>query len=489
MRLREWLALRGLGYVHKRAAVLLDRYGITPAKAADRIEGLIATLAEYGCAPTLPTPGRVVQRYPQFVRRLQDAGAEIAVHGYDHVDLGVYPPTEACEQLVRAAQVFAHHGIEVYGFRCPYLSCTDDLLDVLPRGIFDYSSNKAIWWDVVSSTDADNVTTISDVLHRLYRPTSALDTVCTPWTRSSVVEIPVCLPDDLELHDGLRLGPEGMTQAWSQILHRTHRRGELFVLMFHPELAWRCQQPLMTVLHEATRLHPPVWIARLRDISNWWREKSSFAVAISHTPAGLHISFTCSERATILVRGLRTCGSEHARCPEPFVPGPCTCRPWSFGPVLRPPSVLGPEDQGYRTKCPRTQGTKGPGQVPKDQGPVEGWDGAYHQLRTKTLHVPAEPRPFVGLPANAPKQVISFLREQGYILDTGETAARCGTYIDAATLAGLTSEVELINYIEASPGPLVRYWRWPNGAKSAMCVTGDLDALTLLDYASRLFVR
>ena len=33
--------------------------------------------------------------------------------------------------------------------------------------------------------------------------------------------------------------------------------------------------------------------------------------------------------------------------------------PWSFGPVLRPPSVLGPEDQGYRTKCP---GTKGSGQ-------------------------------------------------------------------------------------------------------------------------------
>jgi len=39
-------------------------------------------------------------------------------------------------------------------------------------------------------------------------------------------------------------------------------------------------------------------------------------------------------------------------CPEPSVLGPCTCRPWSFG--------------------PRTQGTKGPGQVPEDQGPVEG---------------------------------------------------------------------------------------------------------------------
>jgi len=211
----------------------------------------------------------------------------------------------------------------------------------------------------------------------------------------------------------------------------------LFVLLFHPELAWRCQQPLMTALREATRLQPAVWIARLRDISNWWREKSSFAVAVSHTPAGLHISFTCSERATILVRGLGTCGSERVRRPEP----------------------------------------------------VEGWDGAYYQLRTKALHVPAEPRPFVGLPANAPKRIVSFLREQGYILDTSETATRCGTYMDAATLAKLTTQVKLISYIEASPGPLVRYWRWPGGAKSAMCVTGDLDALTLLDYAFRLFVR
>jgi len=389
----------------------------------------MATLAEYGCAPTLPTPGRVVERYPQFIRHLQNVGAEIAVHGYDHVDLGAYSPAEAEEQLRRAAEVFARHGIEVYGFRCPYLGYTDDLLDVLPKGMFDYSSNRAIWWDVTCSTDAHRATPIFDVLNRFYRPRAALAAVCTPWTRSNMVEIPVSLPDDLQLHDGFDLGPEGITRAWSRILRLTHRRGELFVLQFHPELAWRGQQPLVTLLREARRLQPPVWIARLRDISSWWREKSSFTIAISHTPAGLHISFTCSERATILIRGLGACDSERV------------------------------------------------------------WDGAYYQLRTRTLDVPAEPRPFVGLPANAPKRTVSFLREQGYILDIGETATRCATYIDAATLAGLTSEVELIDYIEASPGPLVRYWRWPGPARSAMCVTGDLDALTLLDYASRLFVR
>ena len=105
------------------------------------------------------------------------------------------------------------------------------------------------------------------------------------------------------------------------------------------------------------------------------------------------------------------------------------------------------------------------------------------------LQVPADPRPFVGLPPDAPKQVVSFLREQGYILDCGETASRCGTHLSAATMARLTSQVELIEHIEASTGPLIRYWRWPEGARSAMCVTGDVDALTLLDYAARLFVR
>ena len=429
MKLQAWLALRGPGYICKRVTFLLKRYGITPAKAVARLEECIATLAEYGCAPTFSTPGCVVERYPHIIRRLQDVGAEIAVHGYHHVDLRAYPPHKASEQLVRAAQACARHGIEVHGFRCPYLSCTDDLMDALSKGTFDYSSNQAIEWDVVLSTDTDHATTIFDTLQRLYRPKSAHDTVCIPWIRSDLVEIPVCLPDDLQLHDGLQVGPEGMTQAWRLVLHRTHQRGELFVLGFHPELAEHCQQPFVALLREAAHLHPAVWIARLRDISDWWREKSGFAVVVSRTPAGLQISLTCSERATILARGLDAHGSERV------------------------------------------------------------WDGRYYRLGSRALQVPAEPRPFVGLPADAPKDVVSFLQEQGYVLDMDEAATRCGTYIDVATLASLTSKVELVNYIEASPGPLIRYWRWPDGAKSAMCVTGDLDALTLLDYGSRLFAR
>jgi hypothetical protein len=95
----------------------------------------------------------------------------------------------------------------------------------------------------------------------------------------------------------------------------------------------------------------------------------------------------------------------------------------------------------------------------------------------------------LGLDSSAPERTVSFLRDQGYILDLGETAPFCGIYLDSSTLGRLSGEVELVNYIEYSPAPLVRFWRWPDGAKSALCVTGDLDALTLGDYASRVFIR
>lgn len=76
----------------------------------------------------------------------------------------------------------------------------------------------------------------------------------------------------------------------------------------------------------------------------------------------------------------------------------------------------------------------------------------------------------------------------GILCSTADIAACFAIYLDITALNRMT-EVQPVNRVEASPGPLVRYWRWPAGAKSAMCVTGDLDALTLLDQISRLTAR
>jgi hypothetical protein len=40
--------------------------------------------------------------------------------------------------------------------------------------------------------------------------------------------------------------------------------------------------------------------------------------------------------------------------------------------------------------------------------------------------------------------------------------------------------------LDACPGPLVRFGRWPDGAWSALAVTGDIDAITWWDFIWRL---
>ena len=78
-----------------------------------------------------------------------------------------------------------------------------------------------------------------------------------------------------------------------------------------------------------------------------------------------------------------------------------------------------------------------------------------------------------------------FLSEQGYILDTSQESPGCSLFLESDSLNKFDNNLQLIEYIEQSHTPLVRFWRWPNKAKSALCITGDLDATSLIDYATR----
>ncbi len=427
MNLGAWYKKRGVRFIAERALKLNERYGPGPEKAIKRIECCVSALAEYNCYPTFAVPGIVVRRNLPFIRSLQDRGIEIAVHGYNHVDLKVYPPEHACRQLLQAAELFRAGGLQVHGFRCPYLSATDELVQAVPAGIFEYSSNRAIEWPVCHSPGAPSELLFQKI-QEFYVPSSAETDISVPWNEKNLVEIPVCVPDDLQLHDGLGQCQDDISQVWSDLLRQIHRRGELFNLMFHPELASFCELPFVSVLKEIPSLRPAVWIAQLRDIASWWKEKSRFRVEIADDKDLLRIAFICSERATILARELSALNG-------------------SF------------------------------------------WDGHYQRMQGCEFTLPAHPRPFVGLSPQAPAETVTFLREQGYLVETGERATDCGIYIDERTLAGLTNHVQLINHIEGAAGPLIRFWRWPNGYKSAVTITGDLDALSLLDYAARLLVR
>jgi hypothetical protein len=428
-KLAQWLAGRNARYIVSRLATLGRRYGLTPGRAKKRALACVALLSRFGCRPTFFAPGQLVAWNGGFFEELQGLGTEVAVHGYHHVDFRTLAANESRDEFANAVAAYQRIGLAVDGFRCPYLSFTPQLHDILPDGRFGYSSNKAIWWDVVPVACRDHTgQAIFEGLERFYQPRPATTHLAMPERAGSLVEIPVCLPDDLQLLDGLKLDARGIRDAWIGVLHQTHQRGELFDLMFHPESFDECGEALEAVLREARDLDPPVWITQLRDVNRWWREKEGFTIERTHDGATMQLVMHCSPRTTVLVRHLDV--AEH----------------------------------------------------------TEPWFGPYRVLDGRTIsRTYAGVMPFIGLTRDTPADVAAFLRDHGYMVETGPEAARCALCLTPADVEVLQTQVQLIDFIESSSAPLVRFWRWPSNARSALCITGDLDALSLVDYAARAF--
>jgi hypothetical protein len=425
-RIKHWLRRRNSEYIIRRVFLIFRRYGLTTRRAKQRAFDCARLLSDYGSGPTFATPGAVVRKNAKFCRELHEMGVELAVHGYDHVDFTGLSKAEATRQFRRAGDAFSDAAVPFEGFRCPYLSCTPEVLDAVPKGMFSYSSNVAIWWEAGVGEVSREGTAIFDALRRFYAGSSSDDVISRPAISGGLVEIPASLPDDLQLYDGLKVGESGITDAWLAILRESHRRGELFAPLFHPETFEQCRSALRAVLHEATLLRPPVWITQLREIASWWRERSTFAAGMVTMGSMTRVEFECPERGTLLSRGLG---------------GRAEARPWSVD---------------------------------------------YDILVDRTIMIANDTRPFVGVSTECAPKTIAFLEEEGFVVVQGDDPGLSAVFLDGDTLRKHATDVELLAYIDSSPGPLVRLWRWPDGARSALCVAGDLDALSLGDYLARV---
>lgn len=428
MNTKAWFKIRGFRYVRERAEHIRERYGFSPTNIHSQIERCVSLLDECGGAPTLFASASLVERYPPFFKRLQAYGAEMAVHSYSHIDLRQCSTAEAVEQNVHGAKVLREYGFGARGFRCPYLSCTEELLVALPPGLFEYSSNNAIQWQTLLIDVPERGEPIFNTLEQFYHPVHFETTFCLPRLYDALVELPVIVPDDLQLLDGLHLEPGQIAEHWWTILTGTHARGEMFDLIFHLELASLWGDLLAVILERTKWLKPAVWVTQLCEVNDWWREKMQFRVRQEEMDGQLRLAFQCSSRGSILARGINKAG-----CSMP-------------------------------------------------------WDGVYERLLEPHLELPAKVHPFVGI-EDAPPGIMTVLREHGYIVATGQEAHRCSVVLNPAKIAELKNEVELVNFIESAPGPLVKFNAWPDGAKSALAITGDMDALTLWDYTERLIGR
>lgn len=405
----------------KRAGTIVRRYGLTSSRMERSLRGYMRLLGVHDAKATFPFTASALERSRAVVSGISAPQVEFAVHGYWHVDHKSLPAEEQKSQIARAAELFAASGIAPSGFRSPYLRWNDHTIAAIEAAGFDYDSSQAIAWDVIPGRATERYLRVLD----FYGAEPAATTPCVPSREGDLVRIPYCLPDDEAIVERLTFRDAAeRDETWVRILQETHRRGELFTLGLHPERFGILERALDVTLTMARQLGSAVWIARLDEIAGWWKERSDSLITIEQTaPSEYEVEVDGPEGVSVLTRS---------------IPG-FEAQPWLSG---------------------------------------------YRRSSDAKVVVRAPVRPFVGLSNRTSPAVGTFLRQQGYIVESAIVGDDYSIFIDCPNF-GSSDKLALLDHIEHRTSPLVRLGRWPGAARSALSVTGDIDAMTLWDYVSR----
>jgi polysaccharide deacetylase family protein (PEP-CTERM system associated) len=124
-----------------------DAWERIPARVERNSEAVLALFAEAGVQGTFFTLGWVAERHPALIRRIAEAGHELASHGWDHRRVFTLDRDRFRADIVRArAAIEDAAGQKVTGYRAPSFSIdarTPWAHEVLAEEGYAYSSSVA----------------------------------------------------------------------------------------------------------------------------------------------------------------------------------------------------------------------------------------------------------------------------------------------------------------------------------------------------------
>jgi len=420
------IATKGKGFIGalKRVGSISRRYGATPEKMDRMMIRFRDILQEFNGRATFPVVATALMRGNGFLDKHKTECIEFTAHGYLHIDHTRLSLEEQGAHFTLARHLFEQRGARCEGIRCPYLRWNEDTIEAIRQYGFLYESSQGLAWDVV---DHHNTEAYRRVLE-FYGTIPAEHYPSLPRWDNGLVRIPYCLPDDEAFVERLQLNStKVMTEIWLAILDETYRLGELFTLGLHPERIFLCEVPLIETLRKAKEYSPGIWVARLDEIARWWKTHLERTFETSKVGEDEYeFSFDGPAETTILTRGVEV----------------------------------------------RT--------------PVEDWDGTYQWAKGRQIRFRANRRPFIGISPSSASWLSDFLSQQGYIVESADDDQFHSFFLNRPEFR-YEDERPLLAEIEQQDFPLVRFGRWPSGARSALSVTGDIDALTIWDYTLRLF--
>lgn len=421
---------RGTKNLISRIISILRRFGVSSRKFDRLLNRYCVLTRELGCVPTFPITAVTLKRHPGLIRELCHQGVEFAVHGYVHIDYGVLSEEEQIEHYQKAINIFNSCQVPFTGFRAPLVHINGRTPGALRHLGFPYDSSYGVKWDVLNRNEFTKKSWRErEKVLALYECRHSQECSVLPRAMNGFIEIPVSLPDDEIMVDRLGITSQRkISEIWQSILQRSFESGELFTLQLHPERFIFCESALVNLLHKARQIKPKVWVATLREIAEWWREKDKFAFRVKLQDDGRYrVKADCSDRATLLLKNCRV------------------------------------------------------------NVPVDEWFDGYQIVNARDFILDNPIRPVIGVSYDSSTAAISFLKNEGYIIERSDRPDNYGVYLDNLAQFQEADEKPLSRRVEQSNVPLLRYWRWPDSSRSALSVTGDIDSITLIDFVLRIF--
>lgn len=100
-----------------------DEWDSIKTRVEDNVYRVIDLFAEADVSATFFTLGWVAKRHPNMIRRIANAGHEIASHGYDHARVFTFTRNEFAEDIRKAREIIEDcSGVQVTGYRAPSFS-------------------------------------------------------------------------------------------------------------------------------------------------------------------------------------------------------------------------------------------------------------------------------------------------------------------------------------------------------------------------------
>jgi peptidoglycan/xylan/chitin deacetylase (PgdA/CDA1 family) len=412
-----------------RIVMLFRRFDFSGKKMKKAVSEIQQIGKKYSYMPALIIPSIVLKRHNSFFNLFSNNGLEFCAHGYVHRDFKPLSLEEQIAHIGMAKETFNNFSISVYGFRSPYLSRNRFTTEAIQKNNFLWESNETlIWNDYLVSQKLKSNNLMRDAVHLLYNPLDAKENVPIPRLLGEVVGIPVALPDDEILIDRLGItNPKTIESIWAKMLEKIREQGGIFVLQLHPERLAICKDAMEGLLNVASRPEQGIWVTGMKEVAQWWKEKSQFEVSFKRVPyKGYRVKCKCTDRAHILCRNHNSENSQ------------------SFF------------YQDYSTIKQR-----------------------------EFLIVSGELKPCIGVNPGCSEMLFDFLKNEGFVFEVSQDSSKYSLFVDGHEVFDRKDEQKLLNMIEQNTNPIIRYWRWPQEKKSAFVTSHDLDCLTLTDFLLR----